>query len=107
MSAFRGKADIKSAAAWRRFVTCVSALPPDQAAPLWQAALSEARSMTTPTPLRQGSGCRAVHSVQAVASMPAAWIAVAAVAVAWIAGAPVGVIRPSAVGSSSVNCAAV
>ena len=34
-------------------------------------------------------------------------IAVAAVAVAWIAGAPVGVIRPSAVGSSSVNCAAV
>jgi len=41
----------EAAAAWRRFVTCVSALPPDQAAPLWQAALSEARSMTMPTPL--------------------------------------------------------
>jgi hypothetical protein len=49
--------------AWRKFVSCVEMLPPDQAAPLWQAALSEARSMTTPPPLRQGSGCRAVHSV--------------------------------------------
>jgi hypothetical protein len=29
-------------AAWRRFVSCVSALPPDQAAPLWQAGLAEA-----------------------------------------------------------------
>lgn len=26
-------------AAWRRFVSCVEALPPDQGAPLWQAAL--------------------------------------------------------------------
>jgi hypothetical protein len=40
----------EAAAAWRRFVTCVSALPPDQAAPHWQAALSEAPSMTMPTP---------------------------------------------------------
>jgi hypothetical protein len=32
----------EAAAAWRRFVTCVSALPPVQAAPLWHAALSEA-----------------------------------------------------------------
>jgi hypothetical protein len=29
-------------AAWRRFVSCVSALPPDQAAPLWQAAHAQA-----------------------------------------------------------------
>jgi hypothetical protein len=28
----------RCAAAWRRFVACVEALPPDQAAPLWQAA---------------------------------------------------------------------
>jgi hypothetical protein len=28
----------KAAAAWRRFVACMEALPPDQAAPLWQAA---------------------------------------------------------------------
>jgi hypothetical protein len=27
-----------AAAAWRRFVSCVEALPPDQAAPLWQTA---------------------------------------------------------------------
>jgi hypothetical protein len=27
-----------AAAAWRRFVSCVEALPPDQAAPFWQAA---------------------------------------------------------------------
>ena len=32
-------------AAWRRFVSCVSALPADQAAPLWQAALAEAAAM--------------------------------------------------------------
>jgi hypothetical protein len=42
--------------AWRRFVACVSAMPSDQARLLWQAALSEARSMTMPTPLRQVSG---------------------------------------------------
>jgi hypothetical protein len=28
--------------AWRRFVSCVSALPPDQAQPLWQAVMVEA-----------------------------------------------------------------
>ena len=27
-----------AAAAWRRFVVCVEALPADQAAPLWQVA---------------------------------------------------------------------
>jgi hypothetical protein len=32
-------------AAWRRFVACVEMLPPDQAAPLWQAALAEVASM--------------------------------------------------------------
>jgi hypothetical protein len=31
-------------AAWRRFVSCVQALPADQVAPLWQAALAEAQS---------------------------------------------------------------
>jgi len=31
-------------------------MPSDQARLLWQAALSEARSITMPTPLRQGSG---------------------------------------------------
>jgi len=35
----------EAAAAWRRFVSCVRALPPDQAAPLWQAVLGEATSM--------------------------------------------------------------
>ena len=29
-------------AAWRRFVSCVELLPPDQAAPFWQAAQAEA-----------------------------------------------------------------
>jgi len=33
-------------AAWRRFVCCVKSLPPDQSAPLWQAALAEARLVT-------------------------------------------------------------
>jgi len=28
-------------AAWRRFVSCVELLPPDQAAPLWEIALAE------------------------------------------------------------------
>ena len=37
-------ADLKrdATAAWRRFVCCVKLLPPDQAAPLWQAVLAEA-----------------------------------------------------------------
>jgi len=33
-------------AAWRRFVCCVKSLPPDQSAPLWQAALAEAQLVT-------------------------------------------------------------
>ena len=32
-------------AAWRRFVSCVELLPPDQAQPLWQAALGEIAAM--------------------------------------------------------------
>lgn len=35
-------AAMAAAAAWRRFVACVEALPPDQAAPLWQAAQAQA-----------------------------------------------------------------
>jgi DNA-directed RNA polymerase specialized sigma24 family protein len=31
-----------AAIAWRRFVSCVEALPPDQAAPLWQAVHAQA-----------------------------------------------------------------
>lgn len=31
--------------AWRRFVACAKMLPPDQAAPLWQAALAEVAAM--------------------------------------------------------------
>jgi hypothetical protein len=31
-----------AAAAWRRFVSCVEALPPDQAAPFWQTASAKA-----------------------------------------------------------------
>jgi hypothetical protein len=54
MSAFGGKADIgktqtanarktyDAVAAWRRFVSCVELLPPDQAAPLWQVVSVEA-----------------------------------------------------------------
>jgi hypothetical protein len=40
-------ADLKrdAMAAWRRFVSCVELLPPDQAEPLWQAALAEAAAM--------------------------------------------------------------
>jgi hypothetical protein len=30
--------------AWRRFVSCVEALPPDQAAPLWQTVLSKVKA---------------------------------------------------------------
>lgn len=40
-----------AAAAWRRFVTCVEALPADQAAPFWQAAQAQASkilSLQTP-----------------------------------------------------------
>src|SRR5262249_55163805 len=33
----------EAAAAWRRFVSCLQALPPDQAAPLWQVVLAEAQ----------------------------------------------------------------
>jgi hypothetical protein len=36
-----------AAAAWRRFVSCVSALPPDQAGPMWQAAFAEAQPVIT------------------------------------------------------------
>jgi hypothetical protein len=32
----------EAAAAWRRFVSCVEALPPDQAMALWQIAHTEA-----------------------------------------------------------------
>jgi hypothetical protein len=32
-------------AAWRRFVSCVRALPTEQAAPVWQAALSEVAAL--------------------------------------------------------------
>src|SRR5450759_3602226 len=35
----------KAAAAWRRFVACMEALPPDQAAPLWQAAQAQAAAV--------------------------------------------------------------
>jgi DNA-directed RNA polymerase specialized sigma24 family protein len=35
----------KAAAAWRRFVACVNSLPPDQAAPLWQAAQAQANAV--------------------------------------------------------------
>jgi hypothetical protein len=40
------KPDMEQArAAWRRFVSCVRLLPPDEAAPLWQAALAEVAAM--------------------------------------------------------------
>jgi hypothetical protein len=59
MSAFGGKADIANEvngkcpqdlkrdvmAAWRRFVSCVQAMPADQAALLWQAVLAEVAAM--------------------------------------------------------------
>jgi hypothetical protein len=50
--------DIKweAQAAWRRFVSCVSALPPDQAAPLWQAALREIAMMNHVKTSQQASG---------------------------------------------------
>jgi hypothetical protein len=31
----------KTAAAWRRFISCVELLPPDQAMPLWQAVQAQ------------------------------------------------------------------
>jgi len=34
----------KAAAAWRRFVACVEALPPEQAAPFWRAIENQARA---------------------------------------------------------------
>jgi hypothetical protein len=42
------KADVvkrDAIAAWRRFVLPVKSLPPDQAAPFWQAALTEVAAM--------------------------------------------------------------
>jgi hypothetical protein len=40
-------ADLKreAIAAWKRFVSCAEMLPPDQAAPFWQAALAEVTAM--------------------------------------------------------------
>jgi hypothetical protein len=40
-------ADLKrdAVAAWKRFVSCVELLPPDQALPLWRAALAEVAAM--------------------------------------------------------------
>ena len=38
----------EAAAAWRRFVSCVQALPPDQAMPLWQAVAAEIEAYQTP-----------------------------------------------------------
>jgi hypothetical protein len=35
----------EAVAAWRRFVACISALPENEAAPLWQAMLAEATKM--------------------------------------------------------------
>ena len=51
-------ADLKrdAVAAWARFRSCLEAMPSDQARLLWQAVLSEARSMTMPTPLRRDGG---------------------------------------------------
>jgi hypothetical protein len=37
----------EAAAAWRRFVSCVKLLPPDQAAALWQVALCEVAAMAS------------------------------------------------------------
>jgi hypothetical protein len=34
--------------AWRRFVSCARLLPPDQAAPLWQGVVTEARQQQCP-----------------------------------------------------------
>src|SRR5215472_7313461 len=34
--------------AWRRFVSCARLLPPDQAAPLWQCVVTEARQYQCP-----------------------------------------------------------
>jgi hypothetical protein len=39
-----------AAAAWRRFVASVEALPPDQAAPLWQTIQAEAAANLIPNP---------------------------------------------------------
>jgi hypothetical protein len=34
--------------AWRRFVSCMKSLPPDQAIPLWQTVLTETRGALCP-----------------------------------------------------------
>ena len=36
----------EAAAAWRRFLSCVNLLPPDQAVPLWQIVLAEAAAVS-------------------------------------------------------------
>jgi hypothetical protein len=38
----------EAAAAWKRFVACAEALPPDLAAPLWQAIHAQAATMIAP-----------------------------------------------------------
>jgi hypothetical protein len=47
---------LNAQAAWRWFVSCVEALRPDQAAPLWQAALGEIATMNHAKPSQQASG---------------------------------------------------
>jgi hypothetical protein len=37
----------EAVAAWKRFVSCVELLPPDQAAPLWQAAQAQSAARLT------------------------------------------------------------
>jgi len=39
--------------AWRRFVSCARLLPPDQAAPLWQCVVTEAREYQCPQYLQK------------------------------------------------------
>jgi hypothetical protein len=38
----------EAAAAWRRFVSCVQALPPDQAMPLWQVVSAAVEENSRP-----------------------------------------------------------
>ena len=45
----------KAAAAWHRFVACMEALPPDQAAPLWREIYEQAAAANGQNLMPQGS----------------------------------------------------
>ena len=64
------KRTLKAAVTWRRFVACVSALPENEAAPLWQTALAEAQLARTTHIKRAALSFGLGHTTGAAAKHP-------------------------------------